>query len=387
MPKFFLTLMILALIPCCLEVEISVPGFPQMAAYFAASDAMIQGTLAVNFIGFCIGSLFWGPVAESWGKRKALLSGSTVLLAGAIGCVLAPSINTLLFARFFQGIGASAAAVLVFSMIADRFEGEKAARIIGIMNAILTTLMALAPVIGALVNQWIGWQGNYALLCAICSISWLALLLFLPETSHTHMPFHFSTLLKTIKNLLTLQFFSLATAPSLLYAGYLSFIGTATFLYQVTFQLSLASYALHQFLIIGTFAITSLYAAAITQKLGTKRTLHGAKILCYSSIGSLFLISLYMPEANLVTVCMMGFCIGFALYYPPIFTASMAIFPNHTGIASSLLMSLRTALTSSFISLTAFSFEGSLFSLTLPLLAIVAIFYICNLRVKDLITS
>ncbi|WP_371222913.1 hypothetical protein ACA351_04115 [Orientia tsutsugamushi] len=36
-----------------------------------------------------------------------MLAGNALMLLGAIGCVFAPTINSLLIARFIQGIGAS----------------------------------------------------------------------------------------------------------------------------------------------------------------------------------------------------------------------------------------------------------------------------------------
>jgi DHA1 family bicyclomycin/chloramphenicol resistance-like MFS transporter len=54
------------------------------------------------------------------------------MLIGAIFCVVADSIELLLIARFIQGFGASTSAVVVFAMIADVYETEKAAKLIGV---------------------------------------------------------------------------------------------------------------------------------------------------------------------------------------------------------------------------------------------------------------
>src|SRR6185312_9684941 len=144
--KFFLPLLVLSLVCCWIEVDISVPGFPDMAKYFNTTDATIQLTIAYNFLGFCLASLIWGPLSDCYGRRKIMVIGNALLAIGASLCVFAPSIHFLLLARLIQGIGASTSAIVATAMIADSYKGVTASRLIGIMNAVATTLIAIAPV-------------------------------------------------------------------------------------------------------------------------------------------------------------------------------------------------------------------------------------------------
>ena len=108
MPRRFLPLLILSLIACCIEVDISVPGFPDMGRHFNVEDGIIQMTIAYNFLGFCLGAAIYGPLSDAYGRRPIMIWGNAILLLGAIGCVIAPSIPFLLATRLIQGIGASA---------------------------------------------------------------------------------------------------------------------------------------------------------------------------------------------------------------------------------------------------------------------------------------
>jgi hypothetical protein len=40
----------LAFIAACIETDISVPGFPQMMAYFSVTEAEVQLTMSLNFL-------------------------------------------------------------------------------------------------------------------------------------------------------------------------------------------------------------------------------------------------------------------------------------------------------------------------------------------------
>jgi len=154
-------LLILSLIAKFIEIDISVPSFPDIVRYFNVSEGTIQLTIAYNFLGFCIGGLFFGPLSECYGRRRIMIIGNTLLLIGAVGCVFAPSVFSLLIFRFIQGIGASTS-VVVFAIVADSYQGDKAIKFIGIMNSVLTVVMAIAPVLGSFINEIVGWRGNYA---------------------------------------------------------------------------------------------------------------------------------------------------------------------------------------------------------------------------------
>src|SRR5687768_10063421 len=134
-------LIIISLLGCCMEIDISIPSFPSIKENFSATEAQVQNTLSLNFLAFCLSALFYGPLSEAWGRRGLMLFGATCFLIGAIGCVFSFSIYHLMFWRFFQGLGASSTLVLGFVMIADTYRGEEAASYMGKINAYVTIFM------------------------------------------------------------------------------------------------------------------------------------------------------------------------------------------------------------------------------------------------------
>ncbi|EEH12359.1 MFS transporter, partial [Wolbachia endosymbiont of Muscidifurax uniraptor] len=261
-------LLILSLIAKFIEIDISVPSFSYMVHYFNVPEGIIQLTIAYNFLGFCIGGLFFGPLSECYGRRRIMIIGNTLLLIGAVGCVFAPSIFWLLISRFVQGIGVSTS-VVVFAIVADSYKGDEAVKFIGIMNSVLTVVMAIAPVLGSFINEIVGWRGNYATVAILCLISWVLLLLALPETKKDRDIFSLKKMMKDYRKLLSSpRFVTLSLMSSLFSAAYMSFITCGPFLYMKTFGLSSTIYALHQGAIVGCFSLISLVAGKILQKLG-----------------------------------------------------------------------------------------------------------------------
>ncbi len=377
MPKSFLSLLILALIPCCIEIDISVPSFPEMSNYFGVSEGMIQLTVAYNFLGFCLASVIYGPLSECYGRRKIMILGNAILLVGAAGCVNAPSIHWLLIARFIQGIGASTSAVVVFAIISDVYHNNpnNATKSVGIMNSIITILIAIAPVIGGFINKVIGWRGNYFIVTVISFISWILLLIFLPETKKALEYFDLKKITNDYKKLFySSKFLSTSLVPSLLYSAYLSFVCCASFLYIEVFNLSIMIYVLHQAIIVGSFSITSFFCSKITQKFGTKKCIKKSMALCLLGSLILLIVSLVTPNSPcLITASMVIFCISFAICYPILFTLSLEIFPNIKGTASSAIMGMRALLVSAFVGATSYWYNGEIILISLVILSTVGL--------------
>jgi DHA1 family bicyclomycin/chloramphenicol resistance-like MFS transporter len=373
MPRLFLPLIILSIVACCIEVDISVPSFPDMAHYFNVSGDIIQMTIAYNLLGFGVGALAYGPLSDSYGRRPIMLWGNGILLIGAVGCVIAPSIPILLATRFLQGIGAAASAVVAFAMIADVYPGkEKSAALLGIMNAVFTGIMAFAPLLGGFINEAVSWRGNYGVVALICLVSWIFLVFTLPETKKSQEPFRPQKIgLDYIQLLTNFPFLCASIVPSMLYGIYLSFIAQASFLYTETFQLSVMEYVFHQAVILITFAVVSLFSGKITHKIGARKSVNlGMLISLVGSVGLVGSSIMFPTSPNLTTLFMSLVCLGSAISYPVIFGASLEIFPEIKGTSSSLIMSMRSLVCFCTVAVTGYCYNGHSLRIALLVLMI-----------------
>ena len=358
-------ILLFALINSCIELEISAPSFPSIMHYFNVTETAVGLTITYNLIGFCLAACLYGPLSDAFGRRKIMILGNGILTIGAIACVLSPSMPILLFARFIQGFGAATSAVVVSAIIADHYQTEKATKLYGIMNAVFTTLMALSPVIGGFTNQWLGWRGSYSVVAIICVISWVLLLVFLPETKQTKESLAIKKVLIDYKTLFSSRLFLAAAAvPSLLYGCYMAFVTVAPFLYMKALRLSMFDYTLNQAIVVATFAVVSACSGKIIERLKAKKTV--ALALFASTIG--ISIMLFIQSVQMLTFSMSIFSIGFALAYPVIFSRSMEIFPEFKGTASSAIISLRYLICATLTGLASHYYQGDVISLALLLL-------------------
>ncbi|MFK7973832.1 MAG: multidrug effflux MFS transporter [Rickettsiaceae bacterium] len=360
--KYLPILLVSSLITCCIEVDISVPSFPDIARYFNISGSLTQMTIAVNFFGLCLSSAVCGPLSDSYGRKKVMLVGNIIMAIGACGCTVADNILFLLLARFIQGLGASTSAVVVFAIVADVYSTKQATKLIGSMNAMITVAMSIAPILGSFIHEYIGWRGNYGTIALISISSVLALYYWLPETKTELIEFRYKKVINDFKRLLSLKSFVYSSlVPSLTSCGWMSFVACSSFLYIDQYDLPIMQYALHQGGIISAFAFTSLYAGKINKFFGLKQSvIYGVAIML---LGATLLLSVgltMLPAPFLTSAAMMVYGIGSAISYPVIFAKSLEIFPDIKGSASSMIMTMRMLLCAGFVALSSYLYSGPL---------------------------
>ncbi len=377
--RYLPALLILAVMSTSIEIDMSVPSFPDMARTFGVTEGLIQRTITFNFLGFCLGALIYGPLSECYGRRKLMLAGNCVMLLGALGCVYAQDIHQLLLARFVQGIGASTSVVLVFAIIADAYEGHEIFKMIGLVNAMMSTFMALAPSAGGYVNMMLGWRGNYGVVAVITAVALVLMFLLLPETKQKLEPLDVKKIARDYGRLMTHGgFLSASTVPSLLFAAYMVFIAASGFLYLQSFGLPIRYFVPHMSFIVLSFAVPSMFAGKLIPRLGGPDN----AVKVGMGIATLSILALMFVKEGpyTLTALISLFCVGFAICNPVIFGRSMEVFPEMRGTASSVNMSVRSLLVSLLTATASTFFNGKVFTVAAIMMAGVVVASVLALK-------
>jgi DHA1 family bicyclomycin/chloramphenicol resistance-like MFS transporter len=165
-----------------LATDMYLPGLPVMAESLRTSAPSVQLTLTTFMAGLGIGQLVVGPLSDGLGRRRLLLAATVVTTIAAMVCALAPSVQTLIAARLFQGLSGGAAIVLARACIADRARGDNAARLFSIMMIIGGVAPVIAPLIGGALLGPVGWRGIFWVLAGAGFVMVLGVLTLVPET-------------------------------------------------------------------------------------------------------------------------------------------------------------------------------------------------------------
>ncbi len=141
-----------------LATDIYLPSMPIMTEYFGTTTSMVQLTLIVYMLSFCLTPLIFGPISDTLGRRKPILIGIYIGFAATILCTFSNSIYLLIFARFLQGIGLGTVVAVSRAILPDHFQGKQLAKYFSYLTMLMPIMLAIAPPLGGFIQEKTSWQ-------------------------------------------------------------------------------------------------------------------------------------------------------------------------------------------------------------------------------------
>ena len=319
-----------------MEVDIFIPSYPELQQQFCLSPAKVQLCLSLNFITYCIGSLYAGPLGDRYGLRRVILSGLVIFIIGSVACCFAADFSYILLGRILQGFGMAAPACLGYVVIAERYPIEKQAAMFGTLNGFTNIAVAIAPVIGSYVALYAGWRGNFATLLLLALMAMGFCVFIIPKDSRKNKDVSLS--LKAYKPFLKSKLFKNYLVILCVYNfTYWVFIGMGSILYIEGFGVSLASFGYYQGAVAGSFALMSLLSPKLLSKFGHQKCFKISIVLITifaSLIGLVAVLDIRSPLLITALMCLLSMPTVFPvnILYPLL----LDIIPNAKSRAASV---------------------------------------------------
>lgn len=99
---------------------------------FALSHVLEEGVIAASVVGALIGAGIAGPLADRYGRRRALFVTAAVFFLGALGSSLAPNVAFIAGGRVLAGVGVGLVSVLATLYLAEVAPGQVRGRLVAI---------------------------------------------------------------------------------------------------------------------------------------------------------------------------------------------------------------------------------------------------------------
>lgn len=133
-----------------IDVTIVNVALPSIRAGLQATDAQVEWIAAAYILTFAIGLLPFGRFGDLWGRRRLFLIGLSGFAVTSTLCGLAPTIDSLIVARAFQGACGAMMVPQVLAIVHVIFPSEEKGRVIGIFGAVMSLGSVAGPLIGGL---------------------------------------------------------------------------------------------------------------------------------------------------------------------------------------------------------------------------------------------
>jgi DHA1 family bicyclomycin/chloramphenicol resistance-like MFS transporter len=300
----------------------------------------LSSTVTVFLLTFAGTTLFIGPLADSIGRKKVIISGLVIFIAGSLLCGLSSSMAMLITGRALQAIGASCVPVASRAMIRDTCNDHQVISVMGWMVAIGGLTPVLAPILGGVITSDLGWRYNFWLLIAFAITATALIAKKLPTTL---APEHFQTLnisniSRLYMNLVESKKFVLVIMPlALTFAIQGAYLAASPFIFMHKFGLSPTEYGIANIAIVISLIAGRYIAIFIAAK--------ASLFLAYLSgafmtmLGALALSGMtwfhYIRLESFLGALMIAVT-GFGVILPIAIKSIMTSFRHQAGTASAL---------------------------------------------------
>lgn len=146
------------------SAAIITPALPEIQSHFALSLGMVEWIISAFLIGYVVGQLIYGPLANQFGRLKALRIGLTINLLGIIICFMALLVDAywlLIIGRLITALGAASGLACTFMLINEWLpeSQRKTAMSYSVLSFALG--VGIAVMLGGLITEYWHWQGCF----------------------------------------------------------------------------------------------------------------------------------------------------------------------------------------------------------------------------------
>lgn len=170
-PAIGLAVLILSASLTGIGLSIMTVGYPALGdAFPGTSDPTLSWVTNIFTIAGAATLVPAGVLADRLGRRRMLLAGTVLFLAGSVLGGLAPSVGVLIFARGVLAVGSSAINTAAVALIMASLPSNRLPLAVGIWAVAGGTSSAIGPPVGGLAIEWLGWEWMFWLNVPFCLI-------------------------------------------------------------------------------------------------------------------------------------------------------------------------------------------------------------------------
>ncbi|POX59862.1 MFS transporter [Streptomyces sp. Ru62] len=163
-------------------------ALPTMAEQLGATTGQQQWMADAYVVVFAALMLPAGLLGDRFGRRRMLVAGLGVFLAGSLLGSLAGDVNAVIAARAVMGVGAALIMPLALSVLPSLFGPGERTKAVGLISAASALGMPLGPIIGGWLLDHFWWGSVFLINLPMAAIGIAACVFLLPETSDPASP-------------------------------------------------------------------------------------------------------------------------------------------------------------------------------------------------------
>lgn len=323
-----------------IATNLYLPALPSVREHFGASVAAVQATFSISLVSFAFGVLAWGPVADRFGRRAAVLAGLGIMVAGTLVSLAAPDLGWLVAGRGIQAFGTATGIVVARAILSDLYPVERMSRALAQVTMVAVLGNSLAPVLGGFLTAGLGWRSIFAALIATTLvIGWVAWRR-LPETRPpAARPPGGGEMAATAWRLVRMPMFAgCVLQTAVIYATFLVFISLAPYVMVSAFGRPTTEFGFYYLFVAAGYFLGNWSVG----RLMAHHDLHwmvvtGVLLSAAGAVAALLFVACGLDHPLWVFVPIGVLSFGQGLALPNVTATAVSLAPEHAGVASSTI--------------------------------------------------
>jgi MFS transporter, DHA1 family, multidrug resistance protein len=175
-PNEFIALVAVLTALVAMSIDTMLPAVGQIARELGATNPNDRQYIVLAFFGgMMVGTLLFGPISDSVGRKPTIYVGLIFFIIGALICMISTTFPMLIMGRIIQGFGAASPRIVSMAMVRDGAKGAEMARIMSFVMSVFMLVPILAPSIGQLELYIASWRYIFAgfVVAALIGAVWL----------------------------------------------------------------------------------------------------------------------------------------------------------------------------------------------------------------------
>lgn len=318
-----------------LSMTICLPSMQEWGEIFSTDATRVQLTFSAFVIAYGVSQVIYGPLSDRYGRKRVVLAGLAIALAGSLAAVFAPDIEALIAARAVQGLGCGATMVVGRSLVQDFFAGPERTRVMAFIGMTMGVCPPVATLIGGQLHVHFGWQANPALIVVLGVLLFLLAIRMLPSGSHSQAgDAHWVVgMLRAYR----------ALAQMRVYLLHVAILGSSTgafYTYLAAAPLVLRGYGVgpdgvgfHVMTATLSYVVGNFITSRMIRRLGDRRLMTIGQVI--TLVGVLLMVALAgWPSALAFSVPALVLGVGHGLLMPPTLSGTVGAAPALAGAAA-----------------------------------------------------
>ncbi|GAA0580083.1 MFS transporter [Streptomyces crystallinus] len=163
-------------------------ALPTMAQQLGATTGQQQWMADAYVVVFAALMLPAGLLGDRFGRRRMLITGLGIFLAGSLIGALTTSVGAVIAARAVMGVGAAFVMPLALAVLPSLFPAEERTKAVSLVTASSALGLPLGPIIGGFLLNHFWWGSVFLINVPMVAIGIAACAFLLPETRDPASP-------------------------------------------------------------------------------------------------------------------------------------------------------------------------------------------------------